>query len=123
MQFELGHYDIRFRMEGFHVPLFFSLSRLYVTETDFFPLFNSFTLFLIPYFRYRKFNLFNDDNITRTSKPDYSTFITDFNVTFGLFICFDIVLHDPAVKLVERGIRNFIMPTMWFSVLPFATGK
>lgn len=73
--------------------------------------------------RYRKYNLFNDDNITRTTKPDYSTFITDFNVTFGLFICFDIVLYDPAVKLVERGIQNFIMNTMWFSVLPFSTGQ
>lgn len=78
---------------------------------------------IICYFHsYRKFNLFNDDNITRTSRPDYSTFITDFNVTFALFICFDIVLYNPAVKLVERGIQNFIMPTMWFSELPFSTG-
>lgn len=73
--------------------------------------------------RYRKFNLFGDAGIRKTGNADLTTFTTDFNVTFGIIICFDIVVSTPAVDLVNRGVKNFIMPTMWYSELPFSTGK
>lgn len=73
-------------------------------------------------FRYRKFNLFNEGNVRRPLAPDVVTFETDFNVTFGIFICFDILFKDPAIMLVDRGVKHFVFPTMWFSELPFLTG-
>lgn len=51
-------------------------------------------------------------------------FDTDFNVTFGHFICFDLLFKTPATDLVlDHGIENIIFPTMWYSELPFLTGK
>lgn len=72
---------------------------------------------------YRKVNLFGENGKNITNLPEYSTFTTDFNVTFGHFICFDILFQTPAKDLVEQGITDFIFPTMWFSELPFLTGK
>lgn len=72
---------------------------------------------------YRKVHLFGEDGTNTTYVPDYSTFTTDFNVTFGHFICFDILFQTPAQDLADRGITDFIYPTMWFSELPFLTGK
>lgn len=72
---------------------------------------------------YRKFNLFGDNATSQTTIADRSTFTTDFNVTFGLIICFDIIMETPAIDLVKRGVRNFIMPTMWYSELPFLSSK
>lgn len=55
--------------------------------------------------------------------PDLTTFRTDFNVTFGVCICFDLFFHFPANGLVERGVRNFVFPTMWFSEIPYLSGE
>jgi len=72
--------------------------------------------------RYRKSHLWRHEymetSVLRT--PDVSTFTTDFGVTFGHFICFDMLFYDPAVKLVrELNITDIIYPTYWFSELPF----
>lgn len=72
-------------------------------------------------FRYRKYNLFNED-VQVTEKPDLVTFHTDFNVTFGVCICFDLLFYWPPIALVERGVRNFVYPTMWFSEIPYLSG-
>lgn len=58
-----------------------------------------------------------------TAKPDLVTFHTDFNVTFGVSICFDLMFYWPPVALIERGVRNFVFQTMWFSQLPYLSGK
>ena len=34
-------------------------------------------------------------NITKT--PEVATFTTDFGVTFGHFVCFDILFKEPAM--------------------------
>lgn len=73
--------------------------------------------------RYRKWNLYGELNMDLTETPDISYFTTDFNVTFGHFICFDIMFSTPALRLVELGITDIIYPTMWFGQLPFLTGK
>lgn len=51
-----------------------------------------------------------------------ATFTTDFHVTFGMFVCFDIWMENPAMELVRRGVKNFIMPTHWHSDYPFMSG-
>lgn len=48
-----------------------------------------------------------------------SSFLTDFGVTFGHFICFDLMFQEPALNLVAEGIKDIVFPTMWFSELPF----
>lgn len=72
--------------------------------------------------RYRKFHLYGE-GVQTTEKPDLTTFRTDFNVTFGMCICFDLIFDYPQNGLVERGVRNFVYPTMWFSEIPYLSGK
>lgn len=72
--------------------------------------------------RYRKVNLYGEPRNT-TYLPEHVTFETDFNVTFGHFICFDILFYTPVQELIDQGVRDFVYPTMWFSQLPFLTGK
>uniref|UniRef100_A0AAZ1X4A7 Biotinidase n=2 Tax=Oreochromis aureus TaxID=47969 RepID=A0AAZ1X4A7_OREAU len=51
-------------------------------------------------------------------EPEIITFDTPFAGKFGLFICFDILFHDPTVLLVQRGVRQLIFPTAWMNQLP-----
>lgn len=72
--------------------------------------------------RYRKFNLFGEPGFVPTQQPEFAFFETDFGVTFGTFICFDILFEKPAADLVlEHGICDFAFPTAWFSEVPFLT--
>ncbi|XP_017781949.1 PREDICTED: vanin-like protein 1 [Nicrophorus vespilloides] len=66
---------------------------------------------------YRKLNLFGEN--VEVPKPMRTTFTTDFGVTFGMFICFDIMFKEPALEVVNQGVKHFLYPTMWFSELPF----
>ncbi|EDW52974.1 vanin-like protein 1 [Drosophila sechellia] len=71
--------------------------------------------------RYRKVHLYGEAK-NSTLLPELSTFETDFGVTFGHFICFDILFYTPAHQLIlEQGITDFVYPAMWFSQLPFLT--
>ncbi|XP_054264602.1 vanin-like protein 1 [Macrosteles quadrilineatus] len=70
--------------------------------------------------RYRKFNPYGEP----VTKPalDLHTFTTDFNVTFGMFICFDIDFEEPGVVLArDYGVKHFAFPHCWISELPFLT--
>ncbi|XP_060664357.1 vanin-like protein 2 [Drosophila nasuta] len=72
--------------------------------------------------RYRKSHLWRQEykSTSVLRQPDMSTFDTDFGVTFGHFICFDMLFYEPAMRLViERNITDIIYPTYWFSELPF----
>ncbi|XP_031622311.1 vanin-like protein 1 [Contarinia nasturtii] len=71
--------------------------------------------------KYRKYNLFGDDGARRTEKPDIVTFKTDFNVTFGIGICFDLAFDEPMISLVRQGIKHFVYPTRWISKMPYFT--
>ncbi|XP_017089665.2 vanin-like protein 1 [Drosophila bipectinata] len=71
--------------------------------------------------RYRKVHLYGEPK-NSTYLPELITFETDFGVTFGHFICFDILFYTPAHQLAnEQGITDFVFPAMWFSQLPFLT--
>ncbi|KAJ8687590.1 hypothetical protein QAD02_023384 [Eretmocerus hayati] len=70
--------------------------------------------------KYRKYNLFGEPDTNKTSEPMLSTFRTDFGVTFGQFICFDLMFREPALNLTrDLGITDIIFSSHWFSELPF----
>lgn len=52
---------------------------------------------------------------------EVATFETDFGVTFGHFVCFDILFRTPALDLLDKNVRHFLFPSMWFSKMPFLT--
>lgn len=75
-------------------------------------------------FRFRKINLFGEFSRTPALQPDLGVFNTDFGVTFGHFICFDLMFQVPAVQVVEKlNVTDVIFPTMWFSEMPYLTGE
>ncbi|CAH0713812.1 unnamed protein product, partial [Brenthis ino] len=72
--------------------------------------------------RYRKINLFGEHTRTPALTPDLGIFTTDFGVTFGHYICFDLMFQVPAVQVVQKyNITDVIFPTMWFSEMPYLT--
>lgn len=94
------------------------------TRTDGFSYYNTNVVFDrngVVISRYRKYNLFGE-SVDKPYKPTMVTFGTDFGVTFGHFICFDLMFRRPALELVRtEGITDIIFPTMWFSEMPFLT--
>ncbi|NXA35520.1 VNN2 protein, partial [Eudromia elegans] len=72
--------------------------------------------------RYHKYNLFRGENQFNFPKePEAVTFETPFG-KFGIFTCFDILFHDPAVFLVkELQVDTVLFPTAWMNVLPILT--
>ncbi|XP_053617655.1 vanin-like protein 1 [Plodia interpunctella] len=72
--------------------------------------------------RYRKINLFGEATRHPALKQELGIFSTDFGVTFGHFICFDVLFQVPAVQVVQKyNLTDIIFPTMWFSEMPFLT--
>lgn len=70
--------------------------------------------------RYRKYNLFGEPGTNVTTEPEVSYFTTDFNVTFGQFICFDLLFQTPTLNLTnDLGITDFVFSAHWFSELPY----
>ncbi|KAH0515066.1 Trace amine-associated receptor 2 [Microtus ochrogaster] len=51
-------------------------------------------------------------------EPEFVTFNTPFG-KFGIFTCFDVLFHDPAVSLVTKfQVDTILFPTAWMDVLP-----
>ncbi|XP_037700472.1 pantetheinase [Choloepus didactylus] len=69
--------------------------------------------------RYHKQNLFMGEDQFNTPKgPEMVTFDTTFG-RFGIFTCFDILFHEPAVTLVKDfHVDTILFPTAWMNVLP-----
>ncbi|KAJ8315313.1 hypothetical protein KUTeg_007463 [Tegillarca granosa] len=68
--------------------------------------------------KYHKFNLFYEFHFDTPKQAEIITFQTPFG-TFGIFTCFDILFHDPAIELIEKGVRNIVFPTAWMDEFPF----
>lgn len=69
-------------------------------------------------------NLYMESNFSTTESPEIVTFDTDFGVTFGTFICFDILFATPALNLTRKeGVTHIVYSTAWFSEIPFLTGE
>ncbi|XP_055305813.1 vanin-like protein 1 [Sitodiplosis mosellana] len=71
--------------------------------------------------KYRKYHLFGEQGVQQTKTPDLTTFRTDFNVTFGVCVCFDLMFDKPANSLVDQGVKHIVYPTKWFSEIPYLT--
>ncbi|KAM4692906.1 pantetheinase-like [Discoglossus pictus] len=69
--------------------------------------------------RYHKYHLFfGEDQFNSPKEPENVTFDTPFG-KFGIFICYDILFHDPAVALVmHHNVDTIIFTTAWFNTLP-----
>uniref|UniRef100_A0A2K5M0Y0 Pantetheinase n=1 Tax=Cercocebus atys TaxID=9531 RepID=A0A2K5M0Y0_CERAT len=69
--------------------------------------------------RYHKQNLFmGEEQFNVPKEPEIVTFNTSFG-SFGIFTCFDILFHDPAVTLVKDfHVDTILFPTAWMNVLP-----
>lgn len=74
-------------------------------------------------FRYRKFNLHRNEALNSTLVPDVSTFLTDFNVTFGHLSGLDILFESPAAELIRLNVSNFVYTVRMRSEIPFITGE
>ncbi|XP_027753254.1 pantetheinase-like [Empidonax traillii] len=72
--------------------------------------------------RYHKYNLFMmETQFNYPKEPEAVTFETPFG-KFGIFTCFDILFHEPAVVLVSKmQVDTVLFPTAWMNVLPFLT--
>ncbi|NXM78433.1 VNN2 protein, partial [Serilophus lunatus] len=72
--------------------------------------------------RYHKYNLFRSETqFNYPKEPETVTFETPFG-KFGIFTCFDILFHEPAVVLVSKmQVDTVLFPTAWMNVLPFLT--
>ncbi|KAM9666624.1 pantetheine hydrolase VNN2 [Trichechus inunguis] len=71
--------------------------------------------------RYHKYHLYSEPQFDVPKKPELVTFNTSFG-RFGIFTCFDILFHDPAVTLVEGfQVDTILFPTAWMNVLPLLT--
>ncbi|KAJ6660111.1 hypothetical protein lerEdw1_018037 [Lerista edwardsae] len=68
------------------------------------------------------FNLFMSElQFDSPKEPEFVTWDTTFG-KFGIFTCFDILFHDPAVALVSKhGVDTILFPTAWMNVLPHLT--
>ncbi|XP_039752373.1 vanin-like protein 2 isoform X2 [Pararge aegeria] len=72
--------------------------------------------------RYRKINLFGEYTRNPALSSELGIFKTDFGVTFGHFICFDLMFQVPAIQIVQMyNITDIVFSTMWFSELPYLT--
>uniref|UniRef100_A0A8C7UKL2 Biotinidase n=1 Tax=Oncorhynchus mykiss TaxID=8022 RepID=A0A8C7UKL2_ONCMY len=71
--------------------------------------------------RYHKQNLFFEKEFDTPPRLEVVTFDTPFGGRFGVFTCFDILFHDPTVRLLEKGIRQMIFLIAWMNLLPLLT--
>ncbi|KAF2878621.1 hypothetical protein ILUMI_27543 [Ignelater luminosus] len=68
--------------------------------------------------RHRKINLYNEGVFTPGDQ--LVTFKTNFGVTFGMFICADLIFKKPAIDILANStITDIVFSTAWFSQLPF----
>ncbi|XP_055749411.1 biotinidase-like [Salvelinus fontinalis] len=68
--------------------------------------------------RYHKHNLYFENAFDAPPRLEVVTFDTPFAGRFGVFTCFDILFHDPTIRLLEQGIRQMVYPTAWMNQLP-----
>lgn len=73
--------------------------------------------------RCRKTHLIEDFGVLKPlEKPDISTFDTDFGVTFGHIVCFDIMYEEPSLALTRKlNVTDIILSSGWFSTMPLLT--
>lgn len=71
--------------------------------------------------KYHKYNLYSELHISRPPSPTPVSFTTDFGITVGLFICFDINYPHPSQDLVSQRVDVIAYSTAWVDEVPFLT--
>lgn len=68
--------------------------------------------------KYHKEHLFYEFQFDKPKSTEFVYFDTPFG-RFGIFTCFDILFHDPAITLIEKyNVTNIVFPTAWMDALP-----
>ncbi|KAK6324182.1 hypothetical protein J4Q44_G00065210 [Coregonus suidteri] len=68
--------------------------------------------------RYHKHNLYFENAFDAPPRLEVVAFDTPFAGRFGVLTCFDIMFHEPTVRLLKQGIRQMVYPTAWMNQLP-----
>ncbi|EGC36744.1 hypothetical protein DICPUDRAFT_150765 [Dictyostelium purpureum] len=67
--------------------------------------------------KYHKSHLYGESYFNPSIPPKPVVFTTDFNVTFGMLICFDILFQEPQQQLIQNySIKNLVYSTEWVNV-------
>eukprot|EP01127_Copromyxa_protea_P014977 TRINITY_DN4248_c0_g1_i2.p1 TRINITY_DN4248_c0_g1~~TRINITY_DN4248_c0_g1_i2.p1 ORF type:complete len:368 (+),score=70.41 TRINITY_DN4248_c0_g1_i2:34-1137(+) len=72
--------------------------------------------------KYHKMNLFYEPYFSTPVNQKPQKFTTDFGVTFGMGICFDIMFKTPLYDLHEEGVTDFVFSSWWVNTPPVLTG-
>eukprot|EP01112_Ceratiomyxa_fruticulosa_P008479 TRINITY_DN2198_c0_g1_i2.p1 TRINITY_DN2198_c0_g1~~TRINITY_DN2198_c0_g1_i2.p1 ORF type:complete len:551 (-),score=116.62 TRINITY_DN2198_c0_g1_i2:51-1520(-) len=71
--------------------------------------------------RYHKSHLYYEPQWNTPEPLQPVSFTTNFGVTFGILICFDIMFPQPQSSLLDQGITDFVFTTWWVNVPPIIT--
>ena len=73
--------------------------------------------------KYYKQHLFRFESLffDTTNRNRYVIFNTSFGVDFSVLICNDILYCDPALEMVNKGIKNFVFSAYWGNRYPHYT--
>lgn len=64
--------------------------------------------------KYHKANLWGETALDESKECSPKSFrVSGFEVTFGIFICADLIHAWPALELIRQGVRHFVMPLSW----------
>ena len=64
--------------------------------------------------KYHKANLWGEHAVDAGSECALPTFFSaELNMSFGIFVCADLVNVWPALELVNSGVQHFLMPLSW----------
>eukprot|EP01103_Thecamoeba_quadrilineata_P017476 TRINITY_DN621_c0_g1_i1.p1 TRINITY_DN621_c0_g1~~TRINITY_DN621_c0_g1_i1.p1 ORF type:complete len:502 (-),score=68.39 TRINITY_DN621_c0_g1_i1:29-1534(-) len=71
--------------------------------------------------KYHKIHLFEEPFYNPADPPLPVSFTTDFGVTFGMLICFDMAFQTPSFEYAEQGIKDIVFSTAWVNTPPVQT--
>eukprot|EP01012_Entosiphon_sulcatum_P007792 TRINITY_DN14070_c0_g1_i1.p1 TRINITY_DN14070_c0_g1~~TRINITY_DN14070_c0_g1_i1.p1 ORF type:complete len:507 (-),score=42.73 TRINITY_DN14070_c0_g1_i1:44-1450(-) len=72
--------------------------------------------------KYWKTHLFYEGQYnTPPGGVDVVTFKSSLGIEFGLMICFDMMFSNPALNILSKGVRNFLVSSWWVNTPPSFT--
>ncbi|XP_046742424.1 vanin-like protein 1 [Diprion similis] len=77
-------------------------------------------IFTVKIVRARKNHLIHENGNINVKTPQNETFTTDFGVTFGHIICYDIMFQRPWLDVRRKlNVTDFVFTSGWFTGMPF----
>jgi len=68
--------------------------------------------------KYHKSHLFGGGAVFDQAAAEAVSFMSDFGVRFGIFICFDMMYTEPISQLLQEGVRDILFPSWWVNGVP-----